>query len=31
MSISTWLITGAASELGYALAEHVLKRATRSS
>ena len=26
MSISTWLITGAASGLGYALAEHVLKQ-----
>jgi len=25
MSISTWLITGASSGLGYALAEHVLK------
>jgi NAD(P)-dependent dehydrogenase (short-subunit alcohol dehydrogenase family) len=26
MSNSTWLITGASSGLGYALAEHVLKR-----
>ena len=26
MSISTWLITGASSGLGYALAEHVLKQ-----
>jgi short-subunit dehydrogenase len=26
MSVSTWLITGASSGLGYALAEHVLKQ-----
>jgi short-subunit dehydrogenase len=31
MSISTWLITGASSGLGYSLAEHVLSRATKSS
>jgi NAD(P)-dependent dehydrogenase (short-subunit alcohol dehydrogenase family) len=29
MSNSTWLITGASSGLGYALAEHVLKQGDR--
>lgn len=29
MSSSTWLITGASSGLGYALAEHVLKQGDR--